>query len=217
LDRDIYFWPYFLTQVYGALRRTLAFTLFASFTSSRASHFETDAESVAAIAMMRHPCDEHYRTLNLPAGASREDIQAAFREAALKFHPDVGEGGCAANFSRARVARDALLSSTRPGYGPNGASLRMYRYPGSQYRASDKWSLIASVLLPTACGMVVGFRLLYLDTGNDPLNGGVRAGGNSRVTNLNSPRAQTLPAPSAAPSPPPPTASPQASSDCAEQ
>jgi hypothetical protein len=57
----------------------------------------------------------------------------------------------------------------------------MYRHGGSAERASDKWALLGAVILPTAVGMAVGLRLLYVDAGNAAEGRGVRAGGNSRV------------------------------------
>lgn len=136
------------------------------------SHSHTCAMSRLALA-------QHYARLGLkPGGATHAEVTAAYRAMALRHHPDVG--GSTEEFAAVQAARDALLRVPERSFQELG-SLRMYRYRGSRENAADKWGLLGAVVLPTALGMVVGLRLLYVDTGNLTEGRGVRAGGNSRV------------------------------------
>jgi curved DNA-binding protein CbpA len=47
--------------------------------------------------------DDHYRTLGVSRSATLDDIKAAFREQAKRFHPDVNPGNAAAEESFKRV------------------------------------------------------------------------------------------------------------------
>lgn len=129
--------------------------------------------------MSRLALAHHYARLGLkPGSATHADVTAAYRAMALRHHPDVGGSG--EEFAAVQAARDALLRVPEGSCQELG-SLRMHHYRGSRERAADKWGLIGAVVLPTALGMVVGLRLLYVDTGNVTEGRGVRAGGNSRV------------------------------------
>jgi hypothetical protein len=147
-----------------------AFPLRRASTNQTSGHINPAADRMSRLA-------QHYARLGLTPGASHAEIAAAFRAHALRQHPDCG--GSASTFAALHAARDALLSAP-PGAGELG-SLRMYRHGGSAERASDKWALLGAVILPTAVGMAVGLRLLYVDAGNAAEGRGVRAGGNSRV------------------------------------
>lgn len=63
----------------------------------------------------------NYReVLGVPASASPEDIQAAFRKEALKNHPDVSASPEAAEaFMRIKEARDALIKEAAAAPGAN--------------------------------------------------------------------------------------------------
>lgn len=131
------------------------------------------------MATMSSRLAQHYARLGLtPGNATHADVTAAYRALALRHHPDVG--GSASAFAELQAARDALLTAPQ-GAGGELGSLRMYRYRGNSECASDKWGLLGAVVFPTALGMLVGLRLLYVDNGNVTDGRGVRAGGNSRV------------------------------------
>lgn len=148
------------------------------------------------------PLTRHLAALGLrPVGTvTRADVDRAFRAAVLRTHPD-RPGGCADEFERVRIARDALLArtvsvSTRSastGWAQSGADEVQYKYDLSQLSsvramdsggndARDMRSIMGVVVLPSILAMVVGFRLMALDAGSPQQDAGVvRAGGNSRV------------------------------------
>lgn len=51
-----------------------------------------------------------FEVLGLPSSASRDDVKRAFRQLALRCHPDVdGSPQAAARFSEVKTAADAIL------------------------------------------------------------------------------------------------------------
>ena len=67
----------------------------------------------------RVPTEAH-RILGVPAGATVDEIKAAFRRAVLKVHPDLAAGGAgdSAAFRKLVEARDRLLGLYTPTLGP---------------------------------------------------------------------------------------------------
>jgi DnaJ domain len=81
---------------------------------------------------MQMPLAEAMKLLHVPANFTEDDVQAAFRRAAKKVHPDVG--GTAEQFRKLVEARDRLLASLGtsappprpPEYAPKGMQV-VYR------------------------------------------------------------------------------------------
>lgn len=117
----------------------------------------------------------HYLRLGLSPSvtpATRAQLSAAYRAAALKHHPD--RGGSASAFAAIRESYEFLDAHARASRPYQPASLRSFARPNY---SSDNWALFGSVLLPSAVGLAVGIRLMY--TGSE--RSGLRAGGTSRV------------------------------------
>ncbi|MFG6104777.1 J domain-containing protein [Leptothoe sp. EHU-05/26/07-4] len=59
---------------------------------------------------------DHYRTLGLRTGASFDDVKAAYRKLARKYHPDVNpdDQGAQDRFIKVTKAYDALLEILQP-------------------------------------------------------------------------------------------------------
>lgn len=121
---------------------------------------------------MPAPISFHYARLGLSPGASRAQLSAAYRAAALKYHPDCGGDGAA--FAAIRESYDAILATPLGGYTP--ASLRSFRQDAAR-DWEGIWGIMGAVVLPSAVGLGVGIRLMY--TGSE--RSGLRAGGTSRV------------------------------------
>lgn len=115
----------------------------------------------------------HYARLGLNPGASRAQLGAAYRAAALKYHPD--RGGDATSFAAIQESYEAILATSRPAYSP--ASMHSHAGPAAAGDWADMWGIMGAVILPSAVGLAVGIRLMY--TGAD--RSGLRAGGTSRV------------------------------------
>lgn len=133
--------------------------------------------SVASLA-------RHYLALGLRPGASRGEVELAFRAAALRTHPD--RGGCASAFAEVRAARNALCAALDGNSGApwalgNLGSVRAAHSGHGDRDTRESWHMMGAIVLPAAVGMALAFRLLYLDAGNRTRRPGVRAGGNSRV------------------------------------
>ncbi|KAJ8634778.1 hypothetical protein MRB53_009045 [Persea americana] len=67
---------------------------------------------------------EQYRTLRIEPGASEKEVKKAFRQLALKYHPDVCKGSnCGVQFHRINEAYDVLMSNLSKS---NSANLYSY-------------------------------------------------------------------------------------------
>lgn len=111
--------------------------------------------------------------LGVPLSATRSEIIAAYRVAALKHHPD--RGGSSAAFAAVRESFEVLEQHVTPRvYQP--ASLKSHGRDTNDW--SGLWPMLGSVVLPTAVGLGVGIRLMYVGGERSEL----RAGGISRVT-----------------------------------
>lgn len=117
----------------------------------------------------------HYVRLGLTPPATRAELAAAYRRAALKHHPD--RGGSALDFAAITDSYNVLLRQHTPTvYDP--ASLRTYRSSVRHSHDSPLRGLASAVVLPCVIGLAVGLRLLYVQPERDEL----RAGGTSRFT-----------------------------------
>ncbi|KAG1327539.1 chaperone protein dnaJ 8, chloroplastic [Cocos nucifera] len=57
---------------------------------------------------------EQYRALRIEPGASEEEVKKAYRQLALRYHPDVCKGSnCGVQFHRINEAYDIVMSSLR--------------------------------------------------------------------------------------------------------
>lgn len=116
---------------------------------------------------------QHYIRLGVRPPVTKAQLAAAYRAAALKHHPD--RGGNAAEFAALNESYQVLCRHSGGGaYTP--ASLRSFTNstPGD---SSAIWGIMASIVLPTAIGMGVGIRMMYVGGERD----GLRAGGTSRL------------------------------------
>lgn len=115
----------------------------------------------------------HYSRLGLHPSATRAELAAAYRAAALRHHPD--KGGSATAFAEIKESYEILERYSGPrAYQP--ASLRYAHSRGGDW--DGIWGILGSVVLPTAVGLGVGIRLMYV--GGE--RGGLRAGGTSRIS-----------------------------------
>lgn len=112
----------------------------------------------------------HYARLGLQPGATRTEIAAAYRAAALRSHPD--RGGDAVAFAAVRDSYDAILRSMVQ---HQPASLRSFSQGKGDW--DGIWGILGAVVLPSAVGMGVGIRLMVSGGERE----GLRAGGTSRI------------------------------------
>lgn len=116
---------------------------------------------------------QHYIRLGVKPPFTKAQLAAAYRAAALKHHPD--RGGNAAEFAALNESYQVLCRHSSGGaYTP--ASLRSFT-SSTRGDSSAIWGIMASVVLPTAIGMGVGIRMMYVGGERD----GLRAGGTSRL------------------------------------
>ena len=115
----------------------------------------------------------HYARLGLRQPCTREQIVAAYREAAFREHPD--HGGNAAKFAQLNSSYQAALQHCRV-YDP--ASLRSHGVAGQGRagKSSETNRFLMSVFLPVTTLAAVSIKLVYSSTESAEL----RAGGTSR-------------------------------------
>ena len=115
------FGKFFPEAFNGTGLKSLPLLKFAHHDKATAPHY-TDAEIITnkgaqlqSNAIVANPApqvqnlDHHYTTLGLQPGASRAEVDAAWKDAAKRFHPD--KGGTAQQFVAAHDAHQALTGS----------------------------------------------------------------------------------------------------------
>lgn len=114
----------------------------------------------------------HYFRLGLTPSATRAQISAAYRMAALKHHPD--RGGSGPEFAAVTESYNQLMRSVdRNHYRP--ASLRSF-VDSRESEPSPFRGIFTAVILPSLVGIFVGVHLIYFGGERK----GLRAGGVSR-------------------------------------
>lgn len=123
----------------------------------------------------------HYMRLGLRSvPATRAEISAAYRTAALKHHPD--KGGSAPDFAAVTDSYHCLMRAIDPGFHPahNGsyrpASLRSCVDNQRAGEPSPFSGILTAIVAPALIGILVGVRMIYF--GGERT--GLRAGGVSR-------------------------------------
>lgn len=118
------------------------------------------------------PLTLHYARLGLHPGATRAQVAAAYRAAALKYHPDTG--GDAVSFAAIRESYEEILSTSHTSYAPASVRSHAARSDGDW---KELWGIMGAIVVPSAIGVAVGIRLMYTGAERSEL----RAGGTSRV------------------------------------
>lgn len=126
----------------------------------------------------------HYLRLGLSPPATRAQISAAYRIAALKHHPDRGGSGhefAAVTDSYNQLMRSADMLHYRP------ASLRSF-VESRELEPSPFRGIFTAIILPSLVGIFVGVHLIYF--GGERT--GLRAGGVSRFVPAEASSSETV-------------------------
>lgn len=114
----------------------------------------------------------HFLRLGITPPATRAQLAAAYRAAALKHHPD--RGGEGKTFAAITDSYETLLRhSHRVNYRP--ASLRSHA-DAHGHDDSPFFGMVPAVIIPSVMGIIVGVRLVLFGGERE----GLRAGGASR-------------------------------------
>lgn len=123
----------------------------------------------------------HYIRLGLSGPATRSEISAAYRAAALKHHPD--KGGSAPTFAAITDSYNSLMRAVDRDFHPSHhgqyrpASLRSF-VDSQRTEPSPFTGILTAIVVPSLIGILVGIRMVYF--GGERT--GLRAGGNSKFT-----------------------------------